>query len=38
VRRRHLTAQVKDTDTLIDVLARVSSRDVANQFLERLKQ
>lgn len=36
--REVVAAQVKDTDTLIDVLARVTSRAVANQFLERLKQ
>ena len=33
-----VTAQVKDTDALIEVLARVASREVANQFLARLKQ
>lgn len=31
-------ARVKDTDALLDVLARVSSREVADAFLSRLKQ
>jgi len=30
-------AKVKDTDALIEILARVSSRDVADRFLLNLK-
>ncbi|PYO95086.1 MAG: hypothetical protein DMD62_03015 [Gemmatimonadetes bacterium] len=33
-----IAARVKDTDTLVNVLARVASQDVADRFMERLKQ
>jgi hypothetical protein len=33
-----MTAAVKDTDSLLEVLARVSPREVADAFLRRLTQ